>query len=376
MTATATRRRKAAGITIPKATLLELLDAIGPAVPTRTPRPILQNVCLRDGTITANDLELQITREIDWPHAPLLLPHARLRSILKASAGDDVGLEIDGSACTVTVGRGEWRLPVEDAAEFPISEPTGLESVCRIPCDQFARAVRSVAYAADTTSSRFALGAVLIEVKGDTCSFVASDGRRLAAATVEHDQAVDDRQILITQSAALLIADVAGEKCHEEIAVQLEANRSHLVATIGSSTVTSVRVEGNYPRWRDVLPEREASGMHTLDLGALASATRAAAIVTTENSKGVDYAFAAGGLTLSGRSSESGESTVKCDLIDAGVGGTVKLDPAFVVETCRALSVLGEPNLRVSIAGPGDAVLLLCGEDDEYKTVIMPLAND
>lgn len=376
MTTATARRRKTTGITLSRVTLLGLLKDVHHAVPTRSPKPVLTNVCIRDGVLTANDLELQISCDIEWQHDPLLLPHARLRSILENATGDEVTLAPDGTACTVTVGRGEWRLPVEDAAEFPISEPTGLESVCRIPCDQFVRAVRAVAYAADTESSRFALGAVLIQIDGDRCHFVATDGRRLGVATVEHDQAVDDRQVLVPERAVLLMATVAAKSDNEENAVQLLASKSELVAEIGTTTITARMAEGRFPRWQDVIPDRDASGMHVADLAALLSATRAAAIVTTETSKGVDYTFSPKGIRLHGQSSESGESTVECDLITAGTAGTVKLDPKYVADACRALSGLQEPSVRISIDGTGDAVMLVLGEDDEYRTIIMPLAND
>jgi len=356
--------------------LLAGLKDVAAAVPTRSSKPVLTNVLLRDGVITANALELQVACELDWLGDALLLPYARLRSILEAATGDDVTLTVDGSACVVNVGRGEWRLPVEDPAEFPVSEPADLASVCRIPCDQFARAVRSVAYAADNESSRFALGAVLVEVRGDKCSFVATDGRRLGVATVEHDQAVDDRDVLVPERAVVLMASVAARKEHEDLAVQLEASKSELVATIGSTTITARLTEGRFPRWRDVIPQRDADAMHVADLAELLAATRAAAVVATETSKGVDYTFGPAGVSLHGQSAESGESTVQCDLLTAGPAGKVKLDPRYVAEACRALAGLAEPNVRISVAGPGDAVLFVCGEDDEYRTVIMPLAED
>lgn len=374
--ATATRRRKTSGITLQRLTLLDLLDDIADVVPKRSTKPILTNVKLADGRITANDLELQISCEIDWPHEPLLLPHSRLRSILRAAQGDLVTLAPDGTACTVTIGRGEWRLPVEDASEFPVLEPADASSVCRIPCDQFARAVRSVAYAADKQSARYALSAVCIEIEGDKCHFVATDGRRLGAATVEHDQAVDDRQVLAPERAVSLMQSVASKKENEDLAVQIEASKNEIVATIGGTTIIARLVDGKFPRWRDVIPERAASEMHAADINSLMLATRAAAIVTTETSKGVDYTFGSEGIRLHGQSSESGESTVECDLIATGRSGTVKMNPEYVSDACQALSGLAEPSVRVSIAGPGEAVLLVCGEDDEYRTVIMPLANE
>lgn len=369
---TATKRRKAAGVTMDRQQLLAALKDVAAAVATRGPKPVLTNVLLRDGLLTATDLELRIDAHVEWHDEPLLLPHARLRSILEAAAGDEVVLTRDGSSCKVEIGRSEWRLPVEDAAEFPTWETGKLTTLPRIPCDQFARAVRSVAFATDSESSRFALGAVRIEVADGECTFVASDGRRLAVAIVEFDQDLDPIEVLVPERAVQVMAAIA-LKHGADGAVQLQASTAEVVATFDTHTVTARMVEGRFPKWREVFPERDANE-HTVEIGALLSATRAAAIVTTEQSKGVDYTFAADGITLHGQSSESGESKVLCDIVTAGTAGTVKLDPSFVVDVCRALSTLdGEPNVRISIAGPGDAVVLTCGEDDEYRSVIMPL---
>ena len=370
---TATKRRKAAGVTMDRQQLLAALKDVAAAVATRGPKPILQNVLLHDGLITATDLELRIDCHADWHDDPLLLPHARLKSILETATGDEVVLTRDGSACRVEIGRSEWRLPVEDAAEFPTWEPAKLATLPRIPCDQFARAVRSVAYACDTESSRFALGAVQIEVQGGECTLVASDGRRLSVALIEFDQSLDPVEVLVPEHAIQQMAAIASKHGKDGTAVQLQASKSEIVATFDGQTITARLIDGRFPKWRDVFPDRDATE-HVVEIGALWSATKAAAIVTTEQSKGVDYTFTAKGLTLRGQSSESGESKVECEIVSPGNPGTVKLDPRFVSDVCRALSSLdGEPHVRISTAGPGDAVVLTCGEDDEYRSVIMPL---
>jgi DNA polymerase-3 subunit beta len=370
---TATKRRKAAGVTMDRQQLLAALKDVAAAVATRGPKPILSNVLLHDGLITATDLELRIDCHLDWHDDPLLLPHARLRSILETATGDELTLTRDGAACIVNVGRGEWRLPVEDAAEFPTWEPGKLTSLPRIPCDQFARAVRSVSYACDNESSRFALGAVQIEVQEGECTLCASDGRRLSVALIEFDQALDPVEVLVPEHAIQQMAAMAMKHKGDGTAVQLESTKSEIVATFDGQVVTARLIEGRFPKWRDVFPDRDATE-HVVEIGALLSATRAAAVVTTEQSKGVDYTFTTDGITLHGQSSESGESKVECDIVTAGTPGTVKLDPRFVADVCRALSSLdGEPNVRLSTAGPGDAVVLTFGEDDEYRSVIMPL---
>lgn len=371
-TATATRKRKSSGVTLATESLKQALFDISKAVPSRSPKPVLQNALLANGRLLGTDLEVQVSTPIEWDGEPLLLPFARLTAILREARSDEVTLTVDGSACIVTAGRGMWRLPVEDAAEFPTWEPDGLKPLGRVPCDQFARAAKGVVYATDAESSRYALGAVLIDVTDGNPTLVATDGRRLSAVEIESDTAVDDSQTLVPAHAMAIVADIAGR--HTNDAVQLEATGSELVATIGDVTVTARLLEGRFPRWRDVFPEGVFDTEPAIvDREALLQATRAAAIVVSEQSKGVDFTFGESGLHLHGQSSEYGESAVSLDLERGGPDCTVKLDPRFVRDWLAGLATDGEPTIEVRATDSASAVVLRSGD---FRGVIMPLAKD
>jgi DNA polymerase-3 subunit beta len=329
--------------------------------------------CIRigDGTLTATDLELQIAVDVPYDGDPILLPHARLRAILAEARSEEVTITPDGTSCVVTAGRGTWRLPVESADAWPEWNHEPLKTLVRVPCDQFARAVKGCVYATDNDSSRYALGAVLIEVLGGDCSFVATDGRRLSHVAVEHDQAVDDGSALVP---ARVLASLASVASRGDDAVQLEASEHELVATLPGCVVTARQIAGRFPRWRDVLPKDRAGAIETVVArDDLLAATRAAAIVTSEQSKGVEFTFSGDGVTLHGQSSEYGQSDVTIDVVSGGDPVKVKLDPAFVVEWLRGLTNEDDPNVTIELVDPQSACLLRC---DDCTGVIMPLSND
>lgn len=365
--ATATKERKA-GITLDRTTLSEALAAVLKAVPARSPKPVLQNVLLGNGLLTGTDLEVRIDREIDYHGDALLLPAAKLSAILRAATGDEVTLTPKGSTVTVRCGTGSWTLPTESAAEFPTWEPENMRAICRLPADQFARAARATAYATDTESSRYALGGVLIEVKDGNPTWVATDGRRLACVETETDQAVDDSQTIVPGRVIAIAAGMA----HGDGSVQIEANASDVRLTLDGVTITGRLVEGRFPRWRDVVgePTGEASVLNVADL---LSAVDAAAIVTSEQSKGIDLAWTSDTLTLAGRSAEYGESRVSCDVVSAGTTSSTKLDPKFLHDFLRHLPADEEPQVDVYVADAQSRVLLKCGP---YTGVIMPLAAE
>jgi DNA polymerase-3 subunit beta len=368
MTATKERRKiQNVGTALAFDDLFRAVLAVNAAVPARSTKPILGNVLLYNGGLTGTDLELQVSAELAYVGDPILLPHARLLAILRAASGDEVTLAPNGSACVVTVGGGTWTLPTEDAAEFPRWEPQAVKPVARIPADQFCRAVKAVSYATDNESSRFALGAVLVEVQDGTVTLVATDGRRLSAFDIDVDQAVDDSSTLVPARAIQTIAAAAS---HSDGAVQLEATANEVVATIDGTVVTARLVEGRFPRWRDVIPERDAKA--TLVNGAeLLAATRQAAIVTSEQSKGVTFAFVENGIHLTAQSAEAGQSSVTCGLLGAGLTASVALDPRFVVEFLRGVDE-AEP-VEVEAVDAQSAVVFRCGD---CIGVVMPLAKD
>lgn len=371
MTATATptkRRPKAVSIEIPHADLQDALKAVSPAVPGRTGKPVLQNVLIADGVVTATDLEMRIDYAIDQVTPAVLLPFGRLQAILGTARGDSVELTPGATSCVVEIGSGRWTLPTEDAAEFPADAGGDAKPICRLPADQFCRAVAGTVFATDNESSRYALGAVLIEVDAEgTATFIGTDGRRLARVDVEIDQAVDSSKTLVPAKAIAAMARL----CHgREEAVQLERRGHDVICTCGGVTITTRTTEGTFPRWRDVFPDRNVKPSQ-VNAGALLAATRSAAIVTTESSKGVTYAFTEAGLHLTARSSESGESSVTCELVECGTKAVTQLDPQFVVDWLRTLDPAATLEVEVQ-----DGISACVLRHEETSCVIMPLAKE
>lgn len=367
--ATATKERT--GLRIACGELLRAVQDVTRVVSSRGPKPILANVRIGDGLVTGTNLEIRIDREIGERCEPMLLPADRLLAILRSCSSDDaVTLTPSGTSVKIKCGRGSWSLPTENADEYPTWDAVDATPVCRLPADQFCRAVHAVEYATDSQSSRYALGAVLIDAKrGENPTFVGTDGRRLSAVETVNDQDTDDSLTLVPAHAIRLAATLADRI---DGSVQVERTASDVVLTMDGCTITARLVDGKFPKWRDVFPE-SGGDQATVERAELLSATRAAAVVTSEQSLGVDYEFSGDTLTLSARSSEYGESKVKCPLVEAGSACKVKMNPAFVNDYLRGLPGDEDPSVQITTHGNGGAVVFTCGE---YRGVIMPLSED
>jgi len=373
MTTAVKERKKSkapSGTSVAVADLKRALQAVAPAVQARSPKPVLQNVLLSGETVSATDLEMRITAPLKCYDGPaMLLPHQRLTAIVnELSDGDAVTLTQDGSACVVTGGRVTYRLPVEDAAEFPVGGEVDAKPIARLPADQFATLMQSVRFATDAESSRYALGGVLVQWKAGMLSFVGTDGRRMCVAEVEVDQATDDTSVIVPRRAVDVLCRLAR---HAEV-VQLAATATELLATVDNATVRVLLVQGRFPRWQDVEPSRTVQASLVV-VGSLLHACRQAAICTSEQSKGVVFAFTDEGLHLTSRSAEYGEASVTCDVVQAGHGCTVSLDPRFVTEWLGCGSFDEAETIEVE-AEDGKSAVVLRAQD--CRCVVMPLAAD
>jgi DNA polymerase-3 subunit beta len=370
---TATKERKTktkGGTALAVADLKRALSAVAPAVPSRSPKPVLTNVLLSGETLSATDLELRIDARLDCYDGPaMLLPHARLSAIVgELGDGDTVTLRPDGAACVVDGGRVNYRLPIEDAAEFPGAGEVDAKPIARLPADQFLSLVQSVKFATDNESSRYALGGVLVQWKAGMLSFVGTDGRRMCVAETEIDQATDDVSVIVPRRAVDVLCRLAR---HAE-EVQLSHAGSELIATVDGTAVRARLVEGRFPRWTDVEPTRTVKASLVV-VDTLLHACRQAAICTSEQSRGVTFRVEGDELHLSSRSAEYGEASVTAELIEAGHSCTVNLDPKFVVEWLGCGSFDDAETVELEAESATSAVVLRA---QDCRCVIMPLSNE
>ncbi len=361
--------------------LLAALQSASAVVPSRSPKPVLTNVKLeasRDAAVlSATDLEVGIRIELEGVEvsAPgaVLLPSGRLTAIVRESSpGTVFDIHADGSAAVVKAPRSEFRLPAEDPLEFPSVATFPSEACFELATPLVRELVRRTVFATDNESSRYALGGVLLELTPTAVTAVGTDGRRLAkmeGPAAVHGGTVAEGQPIVPARAMQLIERCLGAA---ELPVQVAVRANEILVRTGGTTVSARLVEGRFPRWRDVFPDRPEAARVQLVAGPLLAAVRQAAIVTSEQSKGVDFSFEQGQLVLAGRSAESGESRVELPIDHAGQPVRIKLDPRFVGDFLRVLD--GGTTITVELTDAQSACV--CRTEDGYGYVIMPLAAD
>ena len=352
-------------LTLSAGVLKAALATVGKAINTRAINPLLANVLVEMGSMTASDGEMRITTPLDCAGGPaMLIPHDRLSRIVSSVAPDaEVIITTSGTQCEILCGHGRWLLPTSDPAEYPKHTPEEFRPIAHLPGDQFARLMRSVKCATDADSSRYALAGVLLEFRGGILSMIATDGRRLHASEAEIDQAVDDSTTIVPRRVIDVILAIVGNGMGS---LQLECNRTEIMAEIGGTILTARLLEGRFPKWREIVPAEQPAT--TVGVGQLLEAVRQGSICRSETTKGSQFVITDSCLAVSSESSEYGSSRASCEVIGTGKAA-LKLDASYVIEFLSTLD--SSANVTIEADGNDAATVFRCGET---FAVIMPMA--
>jgi len=349
--------------------LAAALSICGRVVPRRALAEVYQSVSLAAGAAEATDGELRVSVPIPYDGDPILLPYARLEALTRACTGEQLEIDSEDGQATIRAGGGRWRLPTVAHSEWPEAAEVQAVPVARIPGDQLRRALEGVLDAADSESSRYALGGVRVEVEDGVVHVVATDGRRLHTCEIEIDQAVDDCELLIPARAATLLAALCRQTDEE---VQLERSGEELRATWGDSGLwlRCRQLAGNFPRWRDVIPERPEAVRVVVRADELAQVLRQAAICTSETSKAITLTLGEQ-ITAAAESTEAGASTVTLDAIEATGTVSVRVDPAYCVAWLKTVD--GTEPITIEATDAGSALVF---RSEDATGVVMPMGVD
>lgn len=360
-------------------TLVTAFQVAGGVVPSRTPKEILRNVKLQvaDGkaTLTATDQEIGVRYEIPGVEieAPgeALLPAARVTSILRELQDDAVFIELADSAAWIRSGQSEFKLAIEDPAEFPPVAEFDEDKYHVVAGRAFKDAVKRTIFATDIESTRYALGGVLLELQKDTATLAATDSRRLAVVKTpcqSHGLESPENPAPVVPSKAMSLIE---RSVADDTEVHIAVHRNDVLVKCGQMTIYSRLVEGRFPKYRDVIPSQTKVTIE-LVAGPFLAAVRQAQIVTSEESRGVDFAFSKGLLTLNSQAADIGQSRVELPIAYDGGNLEITFDPRFVADFLRVLEP--EKQVRLDLIDSESAAVLRT--DDAYTYVIMPLSRD
>jgi len=357
--------------------LQEALGLAGSIVATRTPKPVLQCVKLvaaKEGdtstlTLLATDLEAgfryQITAVEVEAEGEALIPADRLAGIVRESSDEgSLTIETDKDACHVRGSSSKFRILGYDPGEYPAVADFEDDADFEIQAQALSEMIGQTLFAAAKAHSHYAMSGVLWEAKDKKIQLVATDGHRLAQAKGSLAKAAANEVTAIVPAKLMsLIQRVVGGE--EMLSVKIAENQ--ILVRSARAVLVSQLVQGNFPKYADVIPQ-QCNRKAEVKTSDFEHGVRLAALLTSEDSRGVKMSFGEKQITLSSRAAETGEAEINIPSRLEGEPMDIGFNPAFLTD---ALRVVDTDEISVEMSASLKPAVIRSGSDFLY--VVMPV---
>lgn len=309
-------------------------------------------------TITAGDADNRMVTTLELiecdADAQFCINAKTLIDLLKELGDQPVAFDIDLDLMKVAVHyqNGEFNIVGTRADDYPqIVFPAEQSQSVTMQCPMLLEGINCCLSSVADDEIRPVMSGILMDVKEQTTTFVATDGHKLVRDTVPSSDSTPFSAILPKKISILLRAFLPKETGE----VTVSTNGSAIQVASTSYRLTGKLIEGRYPNYNSVIPQHSPYSI-AVDRQSLLSAARRVALFSNSSSL-IKLQVATGNITMSGQDfdfSTSAEERVLCQYNDTpitiGFKGNLLVDMLGLLncdEICLQLSDPSRPGIIV-----------------------------
>ena len=357
-------------------TLLAPLQSVSGIVERRHTLPILSNVLLEKRgerlTLLATDIEIQITTVTDGAvgdgDGAVTVGARKLQEILRSLPDTaEISLLLEDKRLQVRAGKSRFSLQTLPADDFPRMTLTeGDTRSFQISQKDFRQLIGKTQYSMAAQDVRYYLNGLLLLVDGKELRAVATDGHRLAYASVAIDTELPRQELILPRKTVLELNRLLVDS-DEPLNITLASNQVRFA--FGSVVLVSKLIDGKFPDYERVVPASLRNHM-TVSRQTLMQAMQRAAILTNEKFRGIRVVLADNSLKLIAANAEQEEAQEEIEVnytgepIDVGFNVGYLLDVLNNVHTDEVQWSFNDANSSALVTVPGN---------ERFKYVIMPM---
>lgn len=361
--------------------LLRPLQVVSGIVERRHTLPILANLLLRKVgprlSVLSTDIEIQIATHIGCDpkgeDVATTVGARKLLDILRALPAGDVGLSLADKRLLVRSGKSRFSLQTLGADEFPtVAEAPEFgraDTALEVPQKVLKHLFGMVHFAMAQQDIRYYLNGMLLVQDGKTLMAVATDGHRLAYASVqlEHPPAGSSRQEAIVPRKTILELQRLLEE--QDAPVQIQFAPNQMKFRFADIDLVSKLIEGKFPDFQRVIP-KDHKNVFTIDRETLQAALQRAAILTSDKFKGVRWIVDAGLLKINSTNADQEEAQEELEVDYHGDAIDIGFNVSYLLDV---LANLRSETVKISLGDSNSSALVTVPNDDAFKYVVMPM---
>ncbi|MDQ3778309.1 MAG: DNA polymerase III subunit beta [Actinomycetota bacterium] len=352
--------------------LLRQLAAVARAASTRTTVQVLSGILLRaqDGQLelSATDMEISLRASIEaevGSEGAVVVPGRLLVDLARLLPGDEVTVEqrLGEGIVEIVSGTASYRLHTYNAEDFPRLPEAAAAELVAVDVEAIVSTTEKVSRAASRDESRPVLTGILVRFEGERLVMAATDSYRLAVKETVVGAGGPELDAIVPARALGELSRIirsGGE-------LQLGVQENQVLFSADGVLLTTRRIEGQFPNYRQLLPETFEHEL-TLPRDELLDVVRRVSVMAQRNAP-LRLRFGDGELTVSALTQDVGEARETLPAPFAAEPLEIGFNPEFLRD---GIESIGGDEVRMKLISPLRPAVLQ-GEGEDFSYLIMPI---
>ncbi len=362
--------------TVSREKLIKPLQQVAGVVERRQTLPVLSNVLMvADGnrlSMTGTDMEVELVAHIELdesvPAGEITVPAKKLVDICKSLPGDaDISFSLVDQKMIVKSGHSRFSLVTLPATDFPNLEESTGNIELTINQGYLKQIIDRTSFAMAQQDVRFYLNGMLFELSTNQLRAVATDGHRLALCDGEAVIDVSETtQFIVPRKGVIEIARLFSD---EDSDVVMSLSQNHIRVETGDLRFTSKLVDGKFPDYQRVLPQR-GDKIVIGEKSEMKHSFSRVAILSNEKYRGVRIKVADNTLVIVANNPEQEEAEEAISVDYSGPELEIGFNVNYLLDV---LNVVVSDSVKIALTDSNSSALVTDAEDESAMYVVMPM---
>lgn len=359
------------------------LGIVGRAVAVRSTLPITSNVLIATDhgriKLAATNLDIALSCWIGGQieeEGAFTVPARLLNDFVASLPAEKVEMTLAPRAKQMKLkcARNEATIGGIDADDFPTIPAIEDGGTTEIDPKALREAISQVVFSAATDDSRPVLTGVDLTIEGDTLTFAAADGFRLAVRHLKLKKKVAEKQEVIVPARALAELNRLLQDQDEPVQMTVNANKTQVLFRLKDVELVAQLIQGTFPDYSRLIP-KEWTSRAVVEVRDFLQETKIASIFARDGSGIVRITFEGGEggpgrMTISARAEEIGDNEGSLDAAVEGEPAKIAFNGRYLQDV---LQVLDGGRVALETTGPSQPGVIRPLDNDNYVHVVMPM---
>jgi len=282
---------------------------------------------------------------------------------------ENVGLEVHDGNLKIECKNAKTIMKGLDATEFPLIPEVDAVISYEIKTLSLKEALAAVGFAVANDETRPEISGVYFSFKNNELTVVATDSYRLAEKKVPLEKGGGAHHIIVPARTIQELIRILGEEPGE---VTIHSNENQIVFAFNEAKLTSRVIEGQYPDYRQIIPDehRTKAIIHTNEL---INTVKRASLFCKPGGNDIKLTFDAQGgiIDVTAANLQVGESEARQEATIEGEDNSIIFNYRFLLDGLQNINS-AECILEITTnTNPG--LLRPIEKESDYVYIIMPI---